>query len=156
MLPGVPPTNKRVEIVIVSIVSLRAKQLYSEHIYWDQASVLVQVGLLDPKLVPQGVQGVDRLPVIGRESARRILKEDPEVDEPEFHNRLITRGKKRRESKGSKTTESQLQSPAPQSETESPNKGKQAGAQNGEENGETSGIQNYEKSHVEEEKEEEL
>ncbi|OJJ06769.1 hypothetical protein ASPVEDRAFT_88056 [Aspergillus versicolor CBS 583.65] len=172
MLPGVPPTNKRVEIVVVSIVSLRAKQLYSEHIYWDQASVLVQVGLLYPKLVPQGVQGLDRLPVIGRESARRILNEDPEVDEPEFHNRLIIRGKKRRESKSSSATKSQLQSPAP-SETESPNKGKQAGAQNGEESKEesrgeswgenreeskeetieTSSTQNYEKSHVEEVKE---
>ncbi|KAL4787628.1 hypothetical protein BJX76DRAFT_302207 [Aspergillus varians] len=148
MLPGVPPTNRKVEIILVSIVSLRAKRLYSEHVYWDQASVLVQVGLLDPKLVPQGVQGVDRLPVIGRESARRILNEDPEVDEPEFHNRLINRGRKRRGSKGSKATESQVHSPAPQSEAEIPNKGKQAGAQSGEQNGAKSGIQNEMKSHV--------
>ena len=35
-----------------------------EHIYWDQASVLVQVGLLDPK----------NLPVVGDQSANKLLK----------------------------------------------------------------------------------
>ncbi|KAL4932356.1 dienelactone hydrolase [Aspergillus undulatus] len=141
MLPGVPATNKKVEIVLVSIVSLRANQLYSEHIYWDQASVLVQVGLLDPKHVPQGVQGVDRLPVIGRESARRILNEDPEVDEPEFHNRLINRGRKK--SKGSSAkAESSVGTPTvEQSEAEGPsgNKGKKAGGQG--QNGQKSDLQ---------------
>ncbi|KAL4762050.1 dienelactone hydrolase [Aspergillus foveolatus] len=143
MLPGVPPTNRKVEIVLVSIVSMRAKQLYSEHIYWDQASVLVQVGLLDPKLVPKETQekGVDRLPVIGREAARRILDEDPEVEEPEFHNRLIRRSKQRRES-GRVADSSVPQSPIVQSEAEGsgPKKGKKAGPQNGEQNGEKSGI----------------
>ncbi|KAJ5594631.1 uncharacterized protein N7459_000839 [Penicillium hispanicum] len=95
MLPGVPPTNKRVEIILVSIVSLRAGRLYSEHTYWDQASVLVQVGLLDPKLVPHAVQGVDRLPVVGREAARRILHEDPEAEQEDYHNRLIRRANAR-------------------------------------------------------------
>ncbi|KAL2796413.1 hypothetical protein BJX66DRAFT_299612 [Aspergillus keveii] len=133
LLPGVGPTNKKVEFVLVSIVSLRSGKLYSEHVYWDQASVLVQVGLLDPKLVPQGVQGVDRLPVIGRESARRILNEDPEVDEPAFHNRLINRGKKRRGSKAaSSAPESQVQSEA----ESTPLKGKPTGVENGRQNGE--------------------
>lgn len=95
MLPGIPPTHKRVEIIIVSIVSMRAGRLYSEHTYWDQASVLVQVGLLDPKLVPSSVQGVDRLPVVGREAARRILHEDPEVEQVHYHNRLIRRANAR-------------------------------------------------------------
>ena len=90
MLPGVPPTNRKVEIILVSIVSMKAGKLSSEHVYWDQASVLVQVGLLDPKLVPGGVKGVDRLPVVGGEAARRMLREDPETEE-EFHNRLIRR-----------------------------------------------------------------
>ncbi|EAW13425.1 dienelactone hydrolase [Aspergillus clavatus NRRL 1] len=89
MLPGVPPTNKKVEVVLVSIVSLRSGKLYSEHVYWDQASVLVQIGLLDPKLVPQGVQGIDRLPVVGKEAARRILTENPESEQRHYHNRLI-------------------------------------------------------------------
>lgn len=96
MLPGVPPTNKRVEIILVSIVSMRGGRLYSEHTYWDQASVLVQVGLLDPKLVPQSAQGVDRLPVVGREAARRILHENPEEEQVDYHNRMIRRARARR------------------------------------------------------------
>jgi hypothetical protein len=54
--------------------------LYHEHIYWDQASVLVQLGLLDPKLVPQAMrdQGMERLPVVGAESARKVLDESSE------------------------------------------------------------------------------
>ncbi|KAE8152186.1 hypothetical protein BDV25DRAFT_75028 [Aspergillus avenaceus] len=103
MLPGVPPTEKQVEIMLVSIVSLRAGRLYSEHVYWDQASVLVQVGLLDPKLVPQGVQGVDRLPVVGRESARRILEENPEAEGRDYHNRLIRRARAKQKGKGGAT-----------------------------------------------------
>jgi carboxymethylenebutenolidase len=64
-LPGVPPTGKRVEIATVSIVCFRGRKLYHEHIYWDQASVLVQLGLLDPS----------KLPVAGRESAQKVLDE---------------------------------------------------------------------------------
>jgi len=109
MLPGVPPTNRRVEIILVSIVSMRAGRLYSEHTYWDQASVLVQVGLLDPKLVPSSVEGVDRLPVVGREAARRILHEDPDVEQEEYHNRLIrranARARRNRSSKASQIAE---------------------------------------------------
>lgn len=89
MLPGVPPTNKRVEIIMVSIVGFKAGKLYSEHIYWDQASVLVQIGLLDPKLLPEGVQGVKRLPVVGNEAARRIMLDNPSSSK-DFHNKLIT------------------------------------------------------------------
>ncbi|KAJ5633237.1 hypothetical protein N7490_009576 [Penicillium lividum] len=94
MLPGVPATDKRIEIVLVSIVSMRGGRLLSEHVYWDQASVLVQAGLLDPKLVPSGSQ-VDRLPVVGREAARRILHEDPELEQEDYHNRMIRRANTR-------------------------------------------------------------
>jgi len=52
MLPGVNPTGRTVEIPLVAIVRFRGDKIYSEHIYWDQASVLVQVGLLDEKLYP--------------------------------------------------------------------------------------------------------
>ena len=62
MLPGVPPTNKYVEIPLVAIVSFRGDKLYNEHIYWDQASVLVQIGKLDPS----------GLPVAGIETARKL------------------------------------------------------------------------------------
>ena len=63
MLPGIPPTGKRVEVPLVAIVRFRGDKLAHEHIYWDQASVLVQLGLLDPA----------RLPVAGIETARKVL-----------------------------------------------------------------------------------
>jgi carboxymethylenebutenolidase len=63
MLPGVAPTGKRVEVPLVAIVRFRDGKLAHEHIYWDQASVLVQIGLLDAA----------KLPVAGVESARKVL-----------------------------------------------------------------------------------
>jgi carboxymethylenebutenolidase len=63
MLPGVAPTGKRVEVPLVAIVRFRGGKLAHEHIYWDQASVLVQIGLLD----------ASKLPVAGVESARKVL-----------------------------------------------------------------------------------
>ncbi|KAL9042250.1 MAG: hypothetical protein Q9180_000738 [Flavoplaca navasiana] len=72
MLPGVAPTNKLVEVAIVAIVCIRGGKLYHEHIYWDQATVLVQVGLLDPKL---GGKGFNRLPVVDSAGARKVLDE---------------------------------------------------------------------------------
>src|SRR6266480_1812442 len=63
MLPGVAPTGKRVEVPLVAIVRFREGKLAHEHIYWDQASVLVQLGLLDPA----------KLPVAGVESARKAM-----------------------------------------------------------------------------------
>ncbi|KAI1206077.1 NTF2-like protein [Annulohypoxylon truncatum] len=91
ILPGVPPTNKRVEIIVVSIVTLRGGRLYHEHIYWDQASVLVQTGLLDPKVVPgkASEKGLKRLPVVGKEAAKRVLRGYDEGDEGEATNDLI-------------------------------------------------------------------
>ncbi|KAF1814872.1 dienelactone hydrolase [Eremomyces bilateralis CBS 781.70] len=78
MLPGVPPTDKDVEVALVSVVKLRGGKLCHEHIYWDQASVLVQVGLLDPKMVPQKFKdrGLERLPVSGKEAALKVVDED--------------------------------------------------------------------------------
>jgi len=67
MLPGIPPTGRRVEVPLVAIVQVRDGKLAHEHIYWDQASVLVQIGLLDPA----------RLPVVGIESAKKVL--DPNL-----------------------------------------------------------------------------
>ncbi len=61
MLPGVAPTGRRVEVALVAIVHFREGKLAYEHIYWDQASVLVQLGLIDPK----------GLPVAGAECARK-------------------------------------------------------------------------------------
>src|SRR6478672_1188891 len=55
MLPGIEPTGRRVEIPTVAIVQFEGDKLVHEHIYWDQASVLVQLGLLDPDGLPIGV-----------------------------------------------------------------------------------------------------
>ena len=63
MLPGIAPTGKRVEVPLIAIVRFREGKLAHEHIYWDQASVLVQIGLLD----------ASKLPVAGVESARKVL-----------------------------------------------------------------------------------
>ncbi|KAL4889419.1 hypothetical protein BDV59DRAFT_210344 [Aspergillus ambiguus] len=76
ILPHVPPTDKEVRIVIINIVCLRGGQLYSEHVYWDQASVLVQVGLLHPKDVGDGKLG--NVPIVGSEAARAVLANDSE------------------------------------------------------------------------------
>jgi carboxymethylenebutenolidase len=77
MLPGIPPTGKRVEVPLVAIVRFREGKLAHEHIYWDQASVLVQLGLLD----------ANTLPVAGVESAHKAL--DPSLPS----NALIGRAK---------------------------------------------------------------
>ena len=62
MLPGIAPTNRRVEVALVVIVRFRDGKLAHEHIYWDQASVLKQIGLLtDPAL-----------PVCGAEAAKKV------------------------------------------------------------------------------------
>ena len=82
MLPGIPPTGKRVEVALVAVVRFRNGKLAHEHIYWDQASVLVQIGLLDP----------DKLPVVGVESAKKVL--DPGLPA----NELMTRSSSRTQS----------------------------------------------------------
>jgi carboxymethylenebutenolidase len=68
MLPGIAPTNRRVEVPLVAIVQFRDGKLAHEHIYWDQASVLKQIGLLDGA----------KLPVFGAETARKVL--DPRFE----------------------------------------------------------------------------
>ena len=67
MLPRIPPANRRVEVALVVVVRFRDSKVAHEHIYWDQASVLVQIGLLHP----------EGLPVAGVESAQKVL--DPTI-----------------------------------------------------------------------------
>jgi carboxymethylenebutenolidase len=52
ILPGVAPTGRRVELPFVVIVGFENGKVAYEHIYWDQASMLVQVGLLNPTRLP--------------------------------------------------------------------------------------------------------
>ena len=62
MLPGVAPTGRRVEIPMIAIVQFEGDKLVHEHIYWDQASVLKQIGLLaDPSLPVCGAEAVDKV-----------------------------------------------------------------------------------------------
>jgi carboxymethylenebutenolidase len=63
LLPGIAPTGKAVEMAVAVIVGFKGGKISHEHIYWDQAGVLVQIGLLSPA----------GLPVIGAESARKVL-----------------------------------------------------------------------------------
>jgi carboxymethylenebutenolidase len=67
LLPGVAPTGRRVELAFAVVVGFRDGKITHEHIYWDQASLLAQVGLLD----------ADTLPVVGAEHARKVL--DPSL-----------------------------------------------------------------------------
>lgn len=75
MLPGVEPTGKHVKVPLIVVVHFRDGKLAHEHIYWDQASVLVQLGLIDGS----------SLPVSGVESAEKAL--DPKLPA----NRLMER-----------------------------------------------------------------
>jgi carboxymethylenebutenolidase len=64
LLPGIPPTGKRVELPHVVVMKFEDGKVAHEHVWWDQASLLVQVGLLDPM----------NLPVVGVEQARKLLR----------------------------------------------------------------------------------
>lgn len=72
MLPGIEPTHRKVEIPMVVVVQFEEDKIACERIYWDQASVLVQIGLLEPA----------NLPVVGVEEARKF--EDPALPSNEM------------------------------------------------------------------------
>ena len=63
LLPGIPPTGKKVELPHVVVMKFENGKVAHEHVWWDQASLLVQVGLLDPA----------NLPVVGIEQAKKLL-----------------------------------------------------------------------------------
>ena len=73
ILPGVEPTGQRVEAVFVVIVGIEDDKVAYEHILWDQASVLVQLGLLDP----------EGLPVVGAGAAAKLR--NPALPDPFFN-----------------------------------------------------------------------
>ena len=74
MLPGVRPTNRKIEIPMVAVVQFEGDKIDCERIYWDQASVLVQIGLLKP----------DSLPVVGVEQTRKF--ENPKLPSKQLMN----------------------------------------------------------------------
>jgi len=61
LLPGIPPTGKRLELAIVAIIQFEGGKILQERLYWDQAALLVQLGLIDRSL-----------PVLGAESAQQV------------------------------------------------------------------------------------
>jgi len=61
--PGIPPTERYVELATVLIVKFRGDKVCHEHIYWDQGSALKQIGVLN----------ADHLPIAGPEAARKVL-----------------------------------------------------------------------------------
>lgn len=65
LIPGIKPTGRQVEIPMLGVVKFRGPKLYHEHIYWDQASVLLQLGLIK----------ADGLPIAGAETAHKLLDE---------------------------------------------------------------------------------
>jgi carboxymethylenebutenolidase len=77
LLPGLTATGRKVELPIVVVKGIEGGKVAYEHVYWDQASLLAQVGLLDPT----------KLPVTGAEQARKLL--DPKLPS----NELIRRAK---------------------------------------------------------------
>lgn len=70
MLPGVEPAGRHVEAVFVLIVEIEDDKVAYEHILWDQASVLVPLGLLDPT----------SLPMVGMGAAAKLR--NPPVPDP--------------------------------------------------------------------------
>jgi carboxymethylenebutenolidase len=70
LLPGIPPAGKRVEVPFVPLVQSEGDKIAHEHLYWDQASVLVQVGLLERTL-----------PVRGGETAAQVLNPTQPMNE---------------------------------------------------------------------------
>ena len=63
ILPGIRPTGRRVEIAVVVVIQFKDGKIAGEHIYWDQASVLAQIGLVD----------AEKLPITRIEASRKVL-----------------------------------------------------------------------------------
>jgi carboxymethylenebutenolidase len=63
LVPRIAPSGKRVEVAVIAVIQFEGGKIAQEHIYWDQATVLAQLGLLE----------VSMLPVAGAESARKVL-----------------------------------------------------------------------------------
>jgi len=64
MLPGIAPTGRKVRVPTVVVMGFEGQKIAYEHIYWDQASVLLQLGLLER----------GSLPVADADEAERLLE----------------------------------------------------------------------------------
>lgn len=92
-VPGIPPTHRKLEMPFTAVVNIRGDRLYHEHIAWDQATVLIQLGLMPEYLpFPQGLQNGSagglqngdhgqgrleyRVPAAGLDAARKLRDKD--------------------------------------------------------------------------------
>jgi len=64
LLPDIAPTGRPIEMSMVGVITFQDGKIASERLYWDQATLLVQIGVLDPKKTPS---------VLGAEAARLLL-----------------------------------------------------------------------------------
>ena len=62
MLPEISPTGRYIELPLVVVMKFKGNKIEHEHIYWDQASLLLQIGLLDNK----------KIPIIGIEQSKKL------------------------------------------------------------------------------------
>ena len=62
MLPGIPATGRYVELPLVVVMKFNCNKIAHEHIYWDQGSLLAQIGLLD----------TNNLPITGVEQSKKL------------------------------------------------------------------------------------
>ncbi len=75
ILPGVPPTGKRVEVAVIVVVEFKDGKIAGERIYWDQACVLVQVGLIDGGTLPvSGIEASRKVADPAREPSNRLIE----------------------------------------------------------------------------------
>ncbi len=70
--PGIEPTGRRLEVPHVGVIEFEGDKIASEHIYWDHASVPIQLGVLD----------AERLPALGSEQIQRLLNPDADANRP--------------------------------------------------------------------------
>ncbi|QFT56716.1 nuclear transport factor 2 family protein [Microbulbifer sp. THAF38] len=68
--PGIEATGKKLSVPHVAVIDFEGDKISSEHIYWDQATVLKQMGLLD-----------NSLPVLGKDQCKRLLNINAPVNE---------------------------------------------------------------------------
>jgi carboxymethylenebutenolidase len=61
LLPGVRPTGRKAEFVVAAVIQFEGGKVAHEHLYWDQATVLSQMGVLDHPVAAAGVNSAAQL-----------------------------------------------------------------------------------------------
>jgi len=91
MLPGLRPTGRKAELVMVLIIQFAAGKIAREHAYWDQAAVLPQLGLLDEPIAAAGVGSAAellRLSALPMRPARNSPSISARADAPDTYTHL--------------------------------------------------------------------